>query len=215
MVMWAIWNSRNSWTHDKGSYDPVHFLKMAKEALAILEVPKKLSAVLPGHGWRPPEEDVVKINTDGGLSLDTRKAGAGGVARSHLSYLGACSKPYDGISNSLIAETLALRDGVIFAKLRGFPKVVMETDCLEVVNLWNTRHESRSIVAPLLQEIGGLVLSFSSFSVQHVMRSANHSAHLCAKLACTLMVTSSWIDYTPDFLIVSLLVDRSGSVLAE
>jgi hypothetical protein len=91
----------------------------------------------------------------------------------------------------------------------------METDCLEVVNLWNTRHESRSIVAPLLQEIGELVLSFLSFSVQHVMRSANHSAHLCAKLACTLMVTSNWIDYTPDFLIVSLLADRSGSVLAE
>jgi hypothetical protein len=70
-----------------------------------------------------------------------------------------------GFSDSLIAETLALQDGVIFAKLRGFPKVVMEIDCLEVVNLWNTRHESHSIVAPLLQEIGELVLSSSSFSV--------------------------------------------------
>jgi hypothetical protein len=97
---------------------------MSEEALEILEVPKKLAAVLPGHGWRPPEEDVVKINTDRGLSLDTRKDGAGGVARSHSGFLGAWSKPYDGISDSLIAEALALRDGVIFAKLRGFSKVV-------------------------------------------------------------------------------------------
>jgi hypothetical protein len=95
---------------------------MAEEALEILEVPKKLAAVLLGHGWRPPEEDVVKINTDGVLSLVTRKGGAGGVAISHSSYLGAWSKPYDGISDSLIAETLALRDCVIFAKLRGFPR---------------------------------------------------------------------------------------------
>jgi hypothetical protein len=126
----------------------------------------------------------VKINTDGVLSLVTHKGGAGGVAMSHSSYLGAWSKPYDGISDSLIAETLALRDGVIFAKLRGFPKMVMKTDCLEVVNLWNTRHES---VAPLLQEIVELVLSFSSFSVQYVLRSANHSAHLYAKLRSTVL----------------------------
>ena len=188
---------------------------MAREALAILDVPKKYTAILPGHGWRPPDEGVVKINTDGGLSLDARRGGAGGVARSHSEYLGAWSKPYEGISDPLVAEALALRDGVIFAKLRGYLKVVMETDCLEVVNLWNSRHGSRAAVAPILQEIGELVSSFSSFTIQHVMRSANNSAHLCAKLASTLMVTSSWLECTPDFLVVSLLADRSGAVLAE
>jgi hypothetical protein len=50
--MWAIWNSRNSWTHDKGNFDPVHSLKMAKEAIAVLEIPQKHAAILPGHGWR-------------------------------------------------------------------------------------------------------------------------------------------------------------------
>jgi hypothetical protein len=50
-VMWAIWNSRNSWTHDKGSFDLVHSLKMAKEAIAVLEIPQKHAAILPGHGW--------------------------------------------------------------------------------------------------------------------------------------------------------------------
>jgi hypothetical protein len=91
---------------------------------------------------------------------------------------------------------LALRDGVIFAKLRGFSKVVMETDCLELINLLNARQGSCSAVAPILQEIGELVLSFSSFIIQHVARSANHSAHLCAKLACTLIVMNSWLDCT-------------------
>lgn len=88
-TMWAIWNSRNGWTHDRVMYDPVQSLKMAKEALAILALPKKLAATLPGHGWRPPEDDVVKINTDGGLAFDVRQGGAGGIARSRSAFLGA------------------------------------------------------------------------------------------------------------------------------
>jgi hypothetical protein len=88
----------------------------------------------------------------------------------------------------------------------------METDCLEVVNLWNTRCGSRSVVAPILLELGELSTSYTFFVIQHVSRSANHSAHLCAKFACTLMVTDSWIDVTPDFLVVSLRADGAGIV---
>jgi hypothetical protein len=110
---------------------------------------------------------------------------------------------------------MALRDGVIFARLRGYQRVVMETDCLEMVNLWEARHGSRSNVAPILQEIGELALSFISFRVQHAYRLANLPAHLCAKHACTLSLTSSWIDVVPDFLITSLQVDDAGAGCVE
>ncbi|XBI75704.1 hypothetical protein VPH35_069040 [Triticum aestivum] len=104
----------------------------------------------------------------------------------------------------------------------------METDCLEAVNLWNSRHTDRSVIAPILDEIGELafsftsffaeilsIYSFTSFTIQHVMRSANSPAHLCAKRACTLSVTESWLDSTPSFLISSLLADCSASTFAE
>lgn len=91
----------------------------------------------------------------------------------------------------------------------------METDCLEVVNLWNTRHGSRSVVAPILSEIGELACNFSFFHIQHVPRTANVPAHLCAKFACTLMVTDSWFETPPDFLAVSILADHAGSAIAE
>lgn len=61
-------------------------------------------------------------------------AGAGGVARSSSAFLGACCKPYIGVSDPLLAE-VQLWKGVIFAKLRGFTHVILETDCLELVNL--------------------------------------------------------------------------------
>ena len=135
------------------------------------------------------------------------RGGAGGVARSSSALLGAWCKPYLGISDPLIMEGLSLRDGVRFASLRGFSHVIMETDRLEMVTLWTTHHNSHSIVAPLLVEIGELCNNFTLFDIQHVNRSANVPAHLCAKRACTLNVTDSWLEETPSFLVTSLLAD--------
>jgi hypothetical protein len=39
-------------------------LKMTRDALALMELPRHHARILPGHGWRPPEEGWVKINTD-------------------------------------------------------------------------------------------------------------------------------------------------------
>jgi hypothetical protein len=109
-------------------------MKMTRDMLALLEVPLIQAKVLPGHGWRPPEDDCVKINTDACISFDAFKGGAGGVARFPNGFIGAWSKPYPGVTDPMIAEAISLRDGVIFAKLRGFTRVVMEVDCLEVID---------------------------------------------------------------------------------
>jgi hypothetical protein len=209
-VMWAIWTSRNNIVHDKGSLDPIQSMKITRDALAVLEVPRQHATILPGHGWRPPDDDWMKINTDAGISLDARKGGAGGIARSPTGFVGAWSKPYPGITDPLIAEAMSLREGVIFAKLRGFQRVVFEVDCLEVVNLWDSRAGSRSVVAPILQDIEGLASSFIYFVIQHVKRSANVPAHLCAKFACTQEDTCCWFDHVPSFLTTSLQADSAG-----
>ena len=94
-----------------------------------------------------------------------------------------------------------MRDGVIFAKLRGLVQVQVEVDCLELVDLWVTRQASRSIVAPILFEIEELASSFLSFVIHHVKRHANNSAHLCAQLASTLEVSECWMDSSPSFLV--------------
>ncbi|KAE8796914.1 Alanyl-tRNA synthetase [Hordeum vulgare] len=118
-VMWAIWTSRNSITHDRVSMDPVQSMKRIRETLALLELPLEQTKTLPGYGWRPPEVDWVKINTDASVSVIENKSGIGGLARSPASFVAAWNKPYPDVTDPLIAEALALRDGVIFAKLWG------------------------------------------------------------------------------------------------
>ena len=83
---------------------------MIRDALMVLELPSKHASILPGHGWRPPDPGVIKVNTDAAMCMDTDKCGAGGVARSNTSLLGAWSKPHHGVTDPFIGETLALRD---------------------------------------------------------------------------------------------------------
>jgi hypothetical protein len=151
--------------------------------------------VLPGFGWRPPDVGCIKINTDASVTSEARKSGAGGVVRDLAGFVAAWSKPLPGITDPLIVEAMALREGVIFAKLRGCTRVMLEVDCLEIVDLWDSRAGSRAVVAPILQDIEGLSSLFSSFSISHVIRSSNTAAHICAKHACTVDVTAVWMDY--------------------
>ena len=76
--------------------------------------------MLPGHGWRPPDVGVIKINVDGAINSADGVGGAGGVARSTSGFLGAWSKSYVGVSDPLIMEALSVRDSVRFANLRAF-----------------------------------------------------------------------------------------------
>jgi ribonuclease HI len=213
--MWAIWTSRNNITHDNGSIDPVQSLRRIREVLAILDLPRDHARTMPGFGWRPPGDGWVKVNTDAGVALDARKSGAGGVARTATSFIGAWSKPLVGVTDPLVAEALALREGVIFAKLRGFTQVVMEVDCLELVDHWTMRQGSRSLIAPVFIEIEELASSFTSFVIQHVKRHSNNSAHLCARFACTLERSDCWMSSPPSFLVTSIQADCEGAVFSE
>ena len=73
--------------------------------------------------------------------------------------------------------------------------MIMEVDCME--------HSLNS--GSYLLQIGALGNMFSFFVIQHVNRSANLAAHLCANRACcTLNVAESWLDETPRFLLLFL-----------
>ena len=214
-IMWSIWHSRNRLTHDREGVNPAFSVRRVKEDLALLDIPLPHAAILPGHGWRSPESDWMKINTDGETDAVSGNGGVGGLVRSSSTFVAAWSKPLPGVSDPLIAETLAVREGVIFAQLRGFSQVLVETDCLEIVNLWNSRSNPRSVVAPILIEIGERASSFSRFIIQHVLRAANQPAHLCARNACKLQMTESWHTFVPSFLVTSIMADDPRTSFVE
>ena len=54
-------------------------MRIIRETLDILELPREQAVVLPRHGWRPPEQSWIKINTNAAIDSDLRKGGAGDV----------------------------------------------------------------------------------------------------------------------------------------
>ena len=73
-IMWAIWHSRNRIKHGDEGRDPIATIGNIKDSISLLQLPRKETLVLPGYGWRPPEEGSVKINTDGALQIDEGRA---------------------------------------------------------------------------------------------------------------------------------------------
>jgi hypothetical protein len=135
-VMAAIWDSRNRVVHGSEGFVPAKSVESIEQDLLEIVLPKKATTRLPAKPvctWKPPEGGVVKINSDGAICAAEGRARSGGVPRDAMGFRGAWAMVHSGVRYPFIAEALAFRDAVIFARARGFQKVVFETDCQELV----------------------------------------------------------------------------------
>ena len=89
-------------------------------------------------------------------------------------------------------EALACKDSLIFASQLGVQNVAVETDCLQLVQLWNKRDSQRSIIDSTLKEIAELSLAFQSFTLSFVSRICNKVAHSLAKEVSASHRSETW-----------------------
>jgi hypothetical protein len=109
-------------------------------------------------------------------------------------------------------EADAVRDGIKLAADMRLQRVIIETDALELVNLWREPGTGRPIISSVCQVIRELSGFFSSFILAHVNRGANEAAHSCAHIASPVRKQCMWINYTPAFLASILLKDCTAAV---
>jgi ribonuclease HI len=208
-IMAQIWDSRNKWSHDDQGYNPKITVGLVAETLALVQglKKKKRNRRREVSTWLGPPDGVVKLNSDGAIRQGEGIAATGGVARDRDGFRSAWCRVYHGIKDPLIIEALAMRDALVEALKQNFDKVVAETDCSELVQLWVERSNSRAVISPIISEIGELCANFTSFELVQVRRTANSVAHECARFACAHGVPADWMDESPSFLSYSLLAD--------
>ena len=73
----------------------------------------------------------------------------------------------------------------------GWRRILVESDALDVVNLWESQNFARADIAKPLQEIKELCGNFISLSISFVRREANMATHLSAKQASEVGVSGS------------------------
>jgi ribonuclease HI len=209
-VMYSIWSSRNNLTHGEAGYNPGKTMEVVRETLQALELPVDNDlpkSARPSCKWQKPPTDSVKINSDGAIRGENSSAATGVVARDVVSFRGALGKFYEGISDPLTAEALALRDAASYAVQNVFTRVVFEVDCVDLVRRWHGRLGDRSVIRPILDEISELVCGLVSYSISHTRREANQAAHSCAKFASIQEGSFAWEADPPGFLDHSLRAD--------
>jgi len=91
-------------------------------------------------------------------------------------------------------------DAVLLIKDLGLTKVIIETECQELVTLWNSRATNMCAVIPLLNQIQELSGQCTYFAFLHVRREANMAVHYTAKFAFALNSECMWLYDVPDFL---------------
>jgi ribonuclease HI len=185
-IMASIWDSRNRWSHDDEGYDPKNSVDFVAETLAMVHglKKKKAKAINTECTWHGPPVGVIKLNSDGAIKSETGRAASGGVARDVDGFLSAWCRVYQGITDSLTIEALALWDAVVVASKQHYARISAETDSAELVRLWSERGNHRAMIGPILEEIYELSRGFSSFELVFVRRTANKAAHECARYAC-------------------------------
>ena len=146
--------------------------------------------------WKPPPENVLKINVDGSTK-DSGISALGIVIRNHKSEIVNYHVENCGVSTALKTEALTVRDCLVLAKKLKLEKIIVESDNLTVVNsingIWKCPWDIEIIISYILL----LMTDFRTIQVSHIFREANVVADCLAKL-CHNHSPGSMMDH-PEF----------------
>lgn len=180
MFAWCVRNDRNNWVFNKMCKGPERLLVEAVGYLedfdavhgadGVLVIPPSPVKVAPLAGW-------LKIKCDASLVEDSVGMGIGCCVRNAGGNLIRASSIHKNISVSvLVAELLAIGEGVVLAIDAGAQKIIVESDCKSAIDL---------ILSPAicLNEFGTVLGNILDFSKQtdiifsFVPRNCNKVAH--------------------------------------
>ncbi|XP_074271644.1 uncharacterized protein LOC141595576 [Silene latifolia] len=131
-------------------------------------------------GWVAPPEGYVKINVDAGVQ-EGMGLGLGMVCRDRRGQvLWGATFVLEQLWESHIAEAVAVLERVKEARRRGHAKIIVESDCLQVVEALRKSCPGRSIFDLVLDDILSLRFSFNSIVWSFTSRLDNGVGHALA-----------------------------------
>jgi ribonuclease HI len=130
----------------------MNFSKLCKRALSIRR-----------HGWKKPPEGWIKLNVDAAFSANYFTGATGAVLRDEQGMFIAgscCGIPC--IADAATAEARALRDGLLLAGQVGCNNLIVNSDCMDVIETMRNGGNSRGGVAAIYEEFSFLARNFTT-----------------------------------------------------
>ncbi|XP_041004081.1 uncharacterized protein LOC121249435 [Juglans microcarpa x Juglans regia] len=161
--------------------------------------------------WNPPPRDFQKLIVDGAVFLYVRKVGVGVVLRDDKGKLVMpASKIENEVENPSTIELVALLRGLQLIVHLGFSKLVVESDCMLLVQELNKEQDFLSADGNLIIEAKSLLKHFQEVEVQHVHRMGNEVAQSLARYTWNVDNISMWWEHVPTFIDHPLCIDQNN-----
>jgi hypothetical protein len=159
--LWHIWDARNK-TREEDIF--LHPRVIAEKALAYVRMidmhlyklvycqRRETTSSVPK--WSPPPAGMVLVNFDAAVFNSSSSMGAGVVIRDNNgNCLAACNEKHHEVATPEIAEAVAMRRAIVFAKDEGFTDVILASNCQSLVSRDAAREVDRSSCGPIVQDI--------------------------------------------------------------
>ncbi|MFQ6646750.1 hypothetical protein Gotur_019069, partial [Gossypium turneri] len=125
------------------------------------------------HSWIPPNCHKIQENKADAL-----------VARDSDGFVhGGCVGCVNKDLNAEWAEVQALEESIKFARNNNWKVVMLESDCANLVNQFNSRQKDLTVLGYRLKEIQKLTIYFSKFTITWAPRCCNKVADALCKWA--------------------------------
>ncbi|KAF5455283.1 hypothetical protein F2P56_024878 [Juglans regia] len=213
LITWGLWFRRNKMQMEQLLLQPdqviKHSLSMHKTFTDLRS--SSTQSAKRVYSWNPPPRGFLKLNVDGVVFSDVRKAGVGVVLRDDKGKLVmATSKIENEVDNPSTIELLALLRGLQLVVYLGFSKLVVESDCMLLVQELKNEQDSLLANDNLIMEAKSLLQHFQEVEVQYVHRMRNEVAHRLARYAWNVDNISMWWEHLPTFVDHSLWIDQNN-----
>ena len=148
----------------------------------------------------------VKLNVDASFHSDDLQCSVGAVLGDcRVGFIAASNERLEHVADVGTAEAHALRLGLLLAQRMGITKLIVESDCLEVIDTMNNGGFTASGAAAIYSDCLVLIIGYTSVSFIQCPRDANCVSHELARLA-VFNPPGLWVEEPPES-IVRWLVD--------
>jgi len=197
---WYLWWERRQLTHGESVQPP------SRSGLAIVSLTKNYKMAMKKdaklrQGWRKPAEGYLSLNIDASFNEDMGCGSTGAIIRDSSGGLIAASNtfiPY--LVDAPMAEAFALKEGLMLAQYIGGNRLIVQTDCMEVVQIMKNEGFTANSAAAVYDECITVWNGFQEISIEHLCREANQVAHELARQAMITRVNCIWDDDPPSFI---------------
>ncbi|MBA0731459.1 hypothetical protein Golax_022779 [Gossypium laxum] len=159
--------------------------------------------------WRPRDYGVIKINFDATFQKEERLATTAILARDSTGEIvGAETYLFEDVVDAFVAEARACERALIFARMMGFLRLIVEGDSLTVIKSIKKKGEDKLVLRPITHHICKMGLHFDEVSYLFMPRTVNGAAHTLVLEGRRRKVCGGWVNGVPESVMMVAMNDR-------